>query len=102
MADTVLIFFYLISIMSGGEVVERRSLLALGNILGLGQAEVLLLRASLWVGDHLGPVDDHVLGQLADLVDVFANTIDAFLLNLPVSQAVIGGFLTELSLSVID
>ena len=85
--------------MPGGKVVERRSLLALGNILGLGEAVILLLRASLWVGNHLWPVDNHVLRQLADLVDVFANAIDGLLLNLPVGQAVIGGFVSKLKLN---
>ena len=76
--------------MSGGEVGEGGRLLALGNILGLGESVVLLLGAGLGVGDHLGPVDDHVLGQFPDLVDVLADAVDGLFLDLPVGDAVIG------------
>ena len=86
--------------MSGSKVVERRFLLTLGNILGLGQAKVLLLRAGLWVWDHLGPVNNHVLGQFTDFVDVLANSINALLLDLPVGDAIIGRILIELQKNV--
>ena len=88
---------YLVSIMSRSKVVERGFLLTLGNILGLGQTKVLLLRASLWVWDHLRPVNNHVLGQFADFVDVLTNSINGLFLDLPVGGAVIRRFLVELN-----
>ena len=40
-------------------------------------------RAELRVGDQLGFVTDHVLGQLVDLVGNFTNTIDTLFLGFP-------------------
>lgn len=79
----------LVTEVSRGEVVERGPLLALGNILGLGESIVPLLRAGLREGNDLGPVSDHVLGQLTDLVDVLADAVDGLLLNLPVGDGLV-------------
>jgi len=76
--------------MSGGKVVERRPLLTLGNILGLGESVVPLLWASLGEGNDLRSVDDDVLGQLPDFVNVFADAVDALLLHLPVGDGLVG------------
>jgi len=75
--------------VSGGKVVEGGPLLALADVLGLGEAEVPLLGAGLGVGDHLWPVDDHVLGQFPDLVDVLADAVDGLLLHLPVGDGLV-------------
>jgi hypothetical protein len=63
--------------------VERSTLLAVVNILGLDDLKVLLLGALLGEGDQLRPVTDHVLGQLIDLVADLADAINALLLGLP-------------------
>ena len=43
----------------------------------------MVCRAELRVGDQLGFVTDHVLGQLVDLVGNFTNTIDTLFLGFP-------------------
>ena len=43
----------------------------------------MVCRAELRAGDQLGPVTDHVLGQLVDLVGNFTNTIDTLFLGFP-------------------
>ena len=87
---------YLISIVSRGKVVKGRPLLTLSNILGLGETIVFFLRASFWIRNHFRPVNNHVLGQFTNLIDVLTNTINSFLLDLPVSKTVIRRFIAEL------
>lgn len=84
------------AIVSRGKVVERRPLLTLSNILGFCETIVFLLRAGFWIGNHFRPVNNHVLGQFANLIDVFTNTINCFLLDLPVSKSVIRRIFTKL------
>jgi hypothetical protein len=98
--ENILLKVNLVSKLSWGKVVERGSLLTLGNIFGLGEAKVLLLWAGLWVWDHLGPVDNHILGQLTNFVNVFANSINCLLLDLPVGKVFIRRFTVQLKKKV--
>ena len=69
---------------TSGDERESSTLFAFVNILGLDDLPVALFFALFELGDQFGPVTDHVLGQLVDLVSHFADAIDTLFLGDPI------------------